>query len=73
MKAVLEFNLDEEKESFEMAVNAGKYYSALIEIRDYLRKLDKYGLPEDYKKLSRDEIVTKIRQEVFEITSDLDI
>lgn len=37
MKATLEFNLPEEREAFETAVNAHRYKSALWELDQYLR------------------------------------
>jgi hypothetical protein len=43
MKAVLEFNLPEEKEEFELAVNASKWYSVCWELDQYLRSKTKYA------------------------------
>ena len=42
MKAILEFNLPEESQSFETANKAPKLYCALYGISQYLRKLRKY-------------------------------
>jgi len=41
MKAILEFNLPEEKEEFEMYSKAGKYFSALWDISQYIRTVKK--------------------------------
>lgn len=43
MIATLRFNLPEEGTEYEMASSANKYYCALSDIEDFLRRLDKYG------------------------------
>jgi hypothetical protein len=43
MKATLEFNLPDDKEDYEMTVNASKYYLALWGIKQELRKQLKYA------------------------------
>lgn len=46
MKATLSFNLPEERDEFETAVNAGKYRSALFEIAQRVfRPARKHGYP----------------------------
>jgi len=43
MKAILEFNLPEEKEDFDFANNGINYYSALCEFDNWLRSEYKYN------------------------------
>lgn len=45
MKAILEFNLPEDKEDFDLARNAQKYCSHLSEIRNLMRSYTKSGIP----------------------------
>ena len=42
MKAILEFNLPEEQEDYEIYHNAFAYFSALRKIYNKIRQLDKY-------------------------------
>lgn len=52
MKAKLIFDLETDQTEFEMAVNAGKMYCALFDIKGELRRLYKYeDLTEDQYKL----------------------
>lgn len=46
MKGILKFELPEEQGEFRDASVAGKYYSALCDIRDLVQNVEKY--PEDY-------------------------
>ena len=43
MKAILEFNLPEDKENFDFATNGINYYSALVEFDNWLRSEYKYN------------------------------
>ena len=43
MKAILEFNLPEDKEDFDFATNGLNYYSALTEFDQWLRSEYKYN------------------------------
>ena len=43
MKAILEFNLPEDKGEFDFATNAVNYYSALVEFDQWLRSEYKYN------------------------------
>ena len=43
MKAVLEFNLPEDRAEFQLAVNAAKWYSVCWEIDQYLRGQTKHA------------------------------
>jgi hypothetical protein len=47
MKAILEFNLPEDKEDFDFATNGLNYYSALIEMDQWLRSEYKYNNKEE--------------------------
>lgn len=52
MKAKLSFDLETDQTEFEIAVNAGKMYCALFDIKTELRRLHKYeDLTEDQHKL----------------------
>lgn len=43
MKAILEFELPEDKENFDFANNGVNYYSALVEFDQWLRSEYKYN------------------------------
>ena len=43
MKAILEFNLPEEKDEYDFANNGINYYSALVEFDNWLRSEYKYN------------------------------
>ena len=43
MKAILEFNLPEEKDEYNFANNGINYYSALVEFDNWLRSEYKYN------------------------------
>lgn len=68
MKAILEFNLPEEKEEFELAVNASKWSSVCWELDQYLRSKTKYApdsMPNEmYEALS--EMQDKLRELLVE-------
>lgn len=66
MKSVLEFNLPEEREEFELAVNAGKYASALWEIQQELRTIWKYEELEDNVYEMVDRIYTMVYDKINE-------
>ena len=42
-KATLSFSLPDEREEFETAINAGKYHSALWDLREAFRQKAKYS------------------------------
>lgn len=68
-KAILEFALPEEKEEFEMATKAGRYYSALWHVGyDILGKNLKY---DENLTDSQRELLEKINQEFWETIGDL--
>lgn len=73
MKAVLKFDLPDEREDFEMALAAGKMHSALWDFsQDVLRKLDKYGFHPSGRELTLEEhaIVSFIREEFYRVLND---
>jgi hypothetical protein len=53
MKAILEFNLPEDKENFDLANNALNYYSALFEFDQWLRSEYKYNNKEEMYEVRR--------------------
>lgn len=69
MKATLTFNLPEDRNEYAMANNASAMYSALWDIQQKLRSLDKYGIEEHYGQ-TKEELVSKLRQEINEIIGD---
>lgn len=64
MKAILEFNLPEDKEDFDFATNAVKYYSALVEFDQWLRSEYKYN---------GKEAMVEVREKLNEIINDNNI
>jgi hypothetical protein len=54
MKAILEFNLPEDREDFETANNASKYISTLSDIKNMIRGFVKYGIFIDGKECASD-------------------
>ena len=66
MKATLEFNLPDDQNEFDMAVQSGNMYAALWDISQDLRKLWKY------EELSEEEwkMVERIRDKFYETLSD---
>ena len=47
MKAILEFNLPEDQERFDFAINGFNYYMALCEMDEWLRSEYKYNDKEE--------------------------
>ena len=69
MKAILEFDLNEEREDFDIASNAGKLVAALYEIKNFLRANRKYG--PSTKKLGD---LQKLNEEMWqEIVEEIEI
>ena len=67
LKAILEFNLPEDKSDFTLANHAMDFYSALHDIMRKLRDLNKYG--HDFK--DPDEAVEKIYKMAIEEVGEL--
>ncbi len=61
MKAILEFNLPEEKEYFDFANNGVNYYSALVAFDQWLRSEYKYN---------NNEPMYKVREKLNQIIND---
>ena len=61
MKAILEFNLPEDKENFDFANNGINYYSALVEFDQWLRSEYKYN---------GNEPMYKVREKLNQIIND---
>ena len=64
MKAILEFNLPEDKEDFDFATNAVNYYSALCEFDQWLRMEYKYN---------GNEAMVEVRKKLNEIINENNI
>lgn len=64
MKAILEFNLPEDKEDFDFANNAVNYYSALVEFDQWLRSEYKYN---------GNEAMVEVREKLNEIINENNI
>lgn len=64
MKAILEFNLPEDKEDFDFATNAVNYYSALCEFDQWLRSEYKYN---------GNEAMVEVREKLNEIINENNI
>lgn len=71
MKAILEFDLPEEQLDFQMASKAANLSCALSEIfNTVLRSRIKYEISQDELKLSHQEFLVKIRQEIVSILEE---
>lgn len=69
MKATLEFNLPEENEEFEMKINAGKYYCALEDLREFLRSKLKHGdLPPE-----TEAVYEEVREKFYDVLKDNEV
>lgn len=64
MKAILEFNLEEDRSDFTLAVNASKWYSVVWDMDQYLRTRLKY---EDSINDQEYEAVEKAREHLFSL------
>ena len=65
MEATLKFNLPEETEEFNTAVNAGNYKNALYELNQYLRNKAKHSSDEEEV-----EIAQIVRDELYRLMSE---
>lgn len=66
MKATLVFELPNDRNEYEMANRAGSMYSALWDIQQKMRSLDKYGIDQYYGE-TKEELVAKLREEINDI------
>ena len=68
MKAILEFNLPDDQQDFEMASNAMKFWSVLYELDQDLRAKTKYAsddLPQD-----KYDAYQEVREKLYELMSE---
>ena len=68
MKAILEFNLPDDQQDFEMASNALKFWSVLYELDQDLRAKTKYAsddLPQD-----KYDAYQEVREKLYELMSE---
>ena len=71
MKAILEFNLPEDRDDFALATNASKMWSVLWELDQDLRAKVKYA-PDDSNE-DKLEAYQEIREKLRELMGDEDI
>lgn len=71
MKAILEFDLNEERAEFELVVNANKWYCVAWDIDQELRRRTKYASDEDDDEVV--EALYKFRETVGEIMSKYNV
>jgi hypothetical protein len=69
MKATLEFNVPEEDNEFRLAINGGKYLSALLEFKSILRNLIKHGYDPALK--TPDDMLREIDRQFRTSTEDV--
>jgi hypothetical protein len=68
MKAILEFNLPDDQQDFDLAVKASKFWSVLWELDQDLRAKTKYApddLPED-----KYDAYQEVRDKLYELMSE---
>lgn len=71
MKATLEFNLPEDQQDFQMAVNATKFWSVLYELDQELRSKTKYA-PDDLPQDKYD-AYQEVRDRMYELMNEYNI
>jgi hypothetical protein len=64
-EAILKFNLPEEQSEFDITSNAGKYYSVLWDLDQYLRNFVKY--PSDREDPILTDTIAKVRDELHNL------
>lgn len=69
MKAILEFNLPEDQDDYELANNARNMLYVLSELKDHLRSTIKHGEMTDDKYDAYDEVWSKL----FELMSEYSV
>ncbi len=68
MNATLSFNLPEDQESFELAINAGKWYDILWELDNELRNHIKYN-PTDLSNKTLD-VYDEVRERIYKLMAE---
>lgn len=71
MKATLEFNLPEDNQDFQMAVNSMKFWSVLYELDQELRSKTKYA-PDDLPQDKYD-AYQEVRDRMYELMNEYNI
>ena len=71
MKAILEFDLNEERAEFELVVNANKWYCVAWDIDQELRRRTKYASDDEDEKIV--EALYQFRETVGEIMSKYNV
>jgi hypothetical protein len=71
MKAILEFNIPEDQIEFDEANNAGKYYSILWDLDQFLRNKVKYPA-QDHDPIETD-TYDKVRTELWNLLNENNI
>lgn len=66
MKAVLEFNLPEEQDYFDLAQRGGAYESILHDIQQFIRKQIKYGEISEERRTALSDVMD-ILKEVYDV------
>lgn len=66
MKAILEFNLPEDKEEFKLANQATSYYLVIEDIDNYLRSRIKY----EQNSEEVEKVLQEVREKLYEIISE---
>ena len=72
-KAILEFNLPEDKEDFEMASNSGQYHCILWDMDQFLRQIIKYEDPKTKEEKLRQKFAEEFREYLYEQMRDRNI
>ena len=68
MEAIIKFNLPEEQDEFDNFNNAGKYYSVLWDLDQYLRNFVKY--PSDKEDPILTDTMAKVREELWRLMNE---
>lgn len=71
MKAILEFNLPEDKAQYELANKASNFHSVIWDLDQYLRNVLKHG-SEEFKK-SEYKTIEKIREQIVSLMQENDV
>ncbi len=73
MRAILEFDFDKDgdHEAHMLCVNARNMHSALVEICEYFRKINKHGVLDDLQAENKAyEVAERINEKCYEIIDD---
>jgi hypothetical protein len=68
MEAIIKFNLPEEQDEFDNFNNAGKYYSVIWDLDQYLRNFIKY--PSDREDPILTDTMAKVRDELWRLMNE---